>query len=178
MISISLEKSPLRRNDIIRNVVKNISAVPKSPIRARHPRQNTENIMNTVRFFFCCSSSSVADPTKIKTIFTSSEGCIVNPAMWTQLAEPFLVCPKIRLMSSSSTAMPISILTSFLALLRSRSSQHIPKNRMTPAATQNACLKALSGNLVDVTAILSVDRKNAIISISKPTRLNILMTMT
>ena len=52
-ISISFEKSPLLRKEITRKVTKNIMAVPKSPMIARHPRQNTENSMNMVRFFFC-----------------------------------------------------------------------------------------------------------------------------
>ena len=83
-ISISFEKSPLRRNEITRKVTKNIIAVPKSPMIARHPRQKTENAMNIVRFFFCCSSSSVAAPTYTKTIFTSSEGWNENPPICTQ----------------------------------------------------------------------------------------------
>ena len=48
----SLEKSPLLRKEIIRNVTKNIIAVPKSPIMPRHPRQKAEKPINTHRFFF------------------------------------------------------------------------------------------------------------------------------
>ena len=45
IVSISLEKSPLLRNEITRYVTKKISAPPKSPILARQARQNKENSM-------------------------------------------------------------------------------------------------------------------------------------
>ena len=62
-IRMIFEKSPLRRKEMTRNVTKKISAVPKSPMSARQPRQKTEKPMNINRFFRCCSSSSVAAPT-------------------------------------------------------------------------------------------------------------------
>ncbi|MDQ9736930.1 hypothetical protein RF031_17620, partial [Acinetobacter baumannii] len=48
----SFEKSPLRKNEITKNVIKNIAAVPKSPIMPRHPIQNIEKPKNSVKFFF------------------------------------------------------------------------------------------------------------------------------
>ena len=70
----SFEKSPLRRNEIIRNVTKNIIAVPKSPMIPRHPRQYAEKPIKIQRFFFWKSSSRLAAPIQIKATFTSSDG--------------------------------------------------------------------------------------------------------
>ena len=174
----SLEKSPLRRNEITRNVTKNMIAVPKSPIIARQPRQNTEKPMNMVKFFFCWSSSSVAAPTNMNTIFTISEGWNEKPPIWIQFLDPFLTVPISRFNTRSSTAAPIRKYIIFLVLFRSLRYQHSPKNNATPKHTHIACLNSLPGYADAVTARLRVERKNAIISISKPTLLNMRITMT
>ena len=51
-VSIILDRSPLRRKETTRYVVKKISAVPKSPIIARQPRQNSEKAAYIIVLFF------------------------------------------------------------------------------------------------------------------------------
>ena len=74
IVSISLEKSPLLRNEITRYVTKNMRAVPKSPILARHARQNRENSMNPYRFFLLNRFSIVAAPMQMNASLTISDG--------------------------------------------------------------------------------------------------------
>ena len=88
-----------------RNVAKNISAVPKSFITARQPKQNMEKNRNICRFFFSYSSSSVAEPMKMKAIFTSSDGCIEYPPSVTQIVAPLRAFPNTTLKRNSPTLM-------------------------------------------------------------------------
>ena len=72
----------------------------------------------------------------------------------------------------------MSMYVIFFALLRSRRYQQSPKNRASPSTTQTACLNTDPGYEEAVTARLSVERKNAMISISKPTLLSMRMKIT
>ena len=67
-------KSPERINAVSKNVTKKMSAVPKSPIRAKRPTQTAEKIMYSSRFFFVINTSSELAPIKMKIIFASSDG--------------------------------------------------------------------------------------------------------
>lgn len=74
MARITVLKSPERINEIKRKVIKNMSAVPKSPINASNPTQTAENIINSNKFFFVCNLSSVFAPINMYMIFTISDG--------------------------------------------------------------------------------------------------------
>ena len=67
-------KSPERINAVSKNVTKKMSAVPKSPIRAKSPTHTAEKIMYSSRFFFVINTSSELAPIKMKIIFASSDG--------------------------------------------------------------------------------------------------------
>lgn len=61
--SATVAIEPERMKDITRKVTKNISAVPKSLLNARHMTHKAENTMNSMRFLVLNSLSSVAAPT-------------------------------------------------------------------------------------------------------------------
>jgi hypothetical protein len=58
----TVARLPERRKDMTRKVVKNINAVPKSPMMASAPTQTAENAMKRKRFLPIKSLSSVAVP--------------------------------------------------------------------------------------------------------------------
>ena len=66
--------SPEFINARIRNVTKNISAVPRSRITISEPTHTTEKPMNKIMFFDVCIFSRVAAPTNINATFTNSDG--------------------------------------------------------------------------------------------------------
>ena len=61
--SATVAIEPERIKDITRKVTKNISAVPKSLLKARHMTHSAENTINRIRFFVLNNLSSVAAPT-------------------------------------------------------------------------------------------------------------------
>ena len=87
-ISSSFENSPLRRNEITRNVTKKIAAVPKSPISPRQPKQNAANPMKIHRFFFSNNSSSDAAPIQMNATLTSSDGWKLTGPIASQFFAP------------------------------------------------------------------------------------------
>ena len=153
---------------MIRNVTKKIMAVPKSPMSPRHPKQKAENPMNIQRFFFWKSSSSVAAPIQINATFTSSEGWKLNPPISSQFLAPKPIVPNIRLTMRSSAEPPMSSHLRDLLLSRFLIKTHMTNIIATPIAAAINCLYIFSGAELATTARLSVDRKNAIVSISKP----------
>ncbi len=147
---------------------KNIAAVPKSLIIARAPRQNIESPTNSVRFS-CKKLIQRCGAGIINAIFTNSEGCIdVNPRLISSALRIARV-PKTRFTSSNGTAAPIINMRMPFALFKSRRYQHRARNIINPSSMAISCFEHRFGQLREaVTARLSVERKNAISSISKP----------
>ena len=168
---ISLEKSPLRRKAMTRKVTKKIAAVPKSLISAKQPIQKAEKIIKTVRFPFSYNSSSVAAPAMINATFTSSPGWIDNEPNSIQFFAPPWVVPNKSVARRSSAPTPRISIRISLERFRSRRNQHRRKNKTTPIITQISCFITLPV-CTAVTARLRVERKKAMVSISKATRLN------
>ena len=79
---------PERIKAMMRKVANRISAMPKSGIKASRPMQAPVKIKNSPMFFLVCKRSKVEVPTKIKAIFTNSEGCTLRGPMRIQLVEP------------------------------------------------------------------------------------------
>ena len=127
--------SPERRNAIIKNVKKNISAVPKSFIRNRQPIQESANTRYFVRLLVDCRYSSVAAPTKTKPIFTISDGCIETPPILIQLYAPFILCAKSLVATSTITEAIATGIRSFTTLSISLSTQSITINTAIPIIT-------------------------------------------
>ena len=142
---ISLEKSPLRRNDIIRKVTKKMAAVPKSPIIANEQRQNAEKAINIVKFFFCCSSFSVAAPIYMNTIFTSSDGWKEKPPIFIQFCDPYFIVPKARFASNKTTLKVINKYAIFFVRSRSLKNQHRTKNKPRPKPIVIVCFNIVVG---------------------------------
>ena len=79
---------PERMKAMIRKVANRISAMPKSGIKAKSPTQAPVKIKNSPMFFLVCNRSNVEVPTKMKAIFTNSEGCTLSGPRWIQFFEP------------------------------------------------------------------------------------------
>ena len=151
----------------MRNVIKKISAVPKSLIMISAPTHATENPINAMMFFEVWIFSSVAEPTKTNAIFTNSDGWSVTPAISIQFRAPFVVFAMTRFNNSSAIAAiatykRIFIQKSTLPIINTRQTKII-----TPAKIIKSCLNAASGLILPIVAIPTPHRKNAITSSSK-----------
>ena len=65
---------PERMKAMMRKVAKRMRAMPKSGMRANRPMQAPVNSRNSPMFFLVWRRSRVEVPTKMKQIFTNSEG--------------------------------------------------------------------------------------------------------
>ena len=106
---------------------------------------------------------------------TNSEGCNENPPMCIQFFAPYSSLPSTSTAARMRTERIASGRRIFFVLSRSRSHQPSTKNEMTPAKTIIICLSISSGTEEAMTESPMEDRKNAMVSTSKPLRLMLRM---
>lgn len=95
-------RSPERRKAMARKATKKISAVPKSLISPKQPTQKAEKTRVKIRLRLANIRSRVVAPTRIKAIFTSSEGWKEKPPIFTQFRAPKSRAPKSTLKANSA----------------------------------------------------------------------------
>ena len=135
--------SPERMKAIIRKVIKNITAVPKSLISTRKPTLRIEITINEARLFFVCKTSRVDAPTKIYAIFANSEGWTDTGPRTIQFFAPLSDLPSTSVDASISSARMAMAIFHFITLSGISINQSIKEYRNI--RLENLRLAALTG---------------------------------
>ena len=90
--------------------------------------------------------------------------------MTIQFTAPYLECPSTRVTPKRPMAAAAMSQRFFCTRVRSRRKIPSTKNSPSPSTMEKNCLNRLPGALEAVTARHSVERKKAMVSISKPTQ--------